>query len=75
LLLTDVVMAQMGGRELTDRMKIMRPDLKTIYMSGYTDDAVVRHGVFAKTEPFLQKPFSPESLARKVREVLDSVPA
>jgi PAS domain S-box-containing protein len=75
LLLTDVVMAQMGGRELTDRMKIIRPELKTIYMSGYTDDAVVRHGVFTKAETFLQKPFTPESLARKIRMVLDSVPA
>jgi PAS domain S-box-containing protein len=75
LLLTDVVMAQMGGRELTDKVKELRPELKTIYMSGYTDDAVIRHGVFAKTEPFLQKPFSPENLARKVREVLDMVPA
>jgi PAS domain S-box-containing protein len=75
LLLTDVIMAQMGGRELTDRMKALRPDLKTIYMSGYTDDAVIRHGVYAKTEPFLQKPFSPDSLSRKVREVLDTAPA
>jgi len=75
LLLTDVVMAQMGGRELTDRMKLIRPELKTIYMSGYTDDAVIRHGVFTKMDPFLQKPFTPESLVSKVRMVLDSVPA
>ncbi|MBW8889904.1 MAG: PAS domain S-box protein [Fibrobacteres bacterium] len=75
LLLTDVIMAQMGGRELTDRMKLIRPDLKTIYMSGYTDDAVVRHGVFTKTEAFLQKPFTPENLVSKVRMVLDSVSA
>jgi two-component system cell cycle sensor histidine kinase/response regulator CckA len=75
LLLTDVIMAHMGGRELTDRMKLIRPELKTIYMSGYTDDAVVRHGVFTKTEAFLQKPFTPESLVSKVRMVLDSVPA
>ncbi|HKP95797.1 MAG TPA: PAS domain S-box protein [Fibrobacteria bacterium] len=75
LLLTDLVMAQMGGRELADRMKSLRPQLKTIYMSGYTDDAIVLHGVFTKTDPFLQKPFAPESLARMVRQVLDSVPA
>jgi two-component system, cell cycle sensor histidine kinase and response regulator CckA len=75
LLLTDVIMAQMGGRELTDRMKLIRPDLKIIYMSGYTDDAILRHGVFTKADTFLQKPFTPEGLARKIRMVLDSVPA
>jgi PAS domain S-box-containing protein len=75
LLLTDVIMAQMGGRELTDRMKLVLPDLKTIYMSGYTDDAILRNGVFTKAETFLQKPFTPEGLARKIRMVLDSVPA
>jgi len=75
LLLTDVVMGHMGGRELTDRMRLLRPELKIIYMSGYTDDAVVRHGVFTKMDPFLQKPFTPESLVRKIRMVLDSVPA
>ncbi|MDB5104424.1 MAG: Blue-light-activated protein [Fibrobacteres bacterium] len=75
LLLTDVVMAQMGGRELVDKMKYLRPDLKYIYMSGYTDDAIVRHGVLVKSEQFIQKPFSPASLVRKVRSVLDFVEA
>lgn len=75
LLLTDVVMSHMGGRELVDRMKVARPDVKLLYMSGYTDDAIVRHGVFAKTEQFIQKPFSPSSLGRKVREILDFVSA
>jgi PAS domain S-box-containing protein len=75
LLLTDVIMTQMGGRELTDRMKVIRPELKTIYMSGYTDDAILRHGVFTKAETFLQKPFTPEALALKIRMVLDAVPA
>jgi PAS domain S-box-containing protein len=75
LLLTDVVMSHMGGRELVDRMKVARPDVKVLYMSGYTDDAIVRHGVFAKTEQFIQKPFSPSSLGRKVREILDFVAA
>ena len=75
LLLTDVVMSHMGGRELVDRMKVARPDVKVLYMSGYTDDAIVRHGVFAKTEQFIQKPFSPSSLGRKVREILDFVSA
>ena len=75
LLLTDVVMSQMGGRELADRMKMLRPDLKILYMSGYTDDDIVRHGVFAKSEQFIQKPFTPESLGRKIREILDFVTA
>jgi two-component system, cell cycle sensor histidine kinase and response regulator CckA len=70
-----VVMSHMGGRELVDRMKVVRPDVKVLYMSGYTDDAIVRHGVFAKTEQFIQKPFSPSSLGRKVREILDFVAA
>jgi two-component system, cell cycle sensor histidine kinase and response regulator CckA len=75
LLLTDVVMAQMGGRDLVDAMKLIRPEVRHVYMSGYTDDAVIRHGVLVKNENFIQKPFSPSNLARKVREVLDMVAA
>lgn len=75
LLLTDVVMAQMGGRELVDRMKVIRPDMRTVYMSGYTDDAMVRHGILVNREHFLQKPFTPAALGLKIREVLDQVPA
>jgi len=71
LLLTDVVMPQMGGKELADQLKLLRPDVKVLYTSGYTDDAIVHHGVLEPGTHFLQKPFSPVALAQKVREVLD----
>jgi PAS domain S-box-containing protein len=71
LLLTDVVLPQMGGKELADQLKVFRPDIKVLYTSGYTDYAIVHHGVLNSGTHFLQKPFSLKTLSQKVREVLD----
>ncbi len=70
LLLTDVVMPQMSGAELARRAGVERPALKVLCMSGYTDDSILRHGITDSTISFLQKPFTSETLAAKVREVL-----
>jgi CheY-like chemotaxis protein len=72
LILTDVVMPEMNGRELAEHVAVARPAAKVLYMSGYTNDAIVRHGVLDSGTWFVQKPFSPDALARKIREVLDS---
>jgi len=71
LILTDVVMPGMSGGELEEKMKVSRPGIKALYMSGYTDNAIVHHGVLDREKSFLQKPFTPDSLGRKVRERLD----
>lgn len=71
LLLTDVVMPQMSGREVAERLKALRPQLKVLFISGYTDDTMVKHGLLTAEIEFLLKPFSPNVLASKVREVLD----
>lgn len=71
LLLTDVVMPGMSGRELADHLKFLYPGMKMLYMSGYTDDSLLRRGVLGPEAAFLSKPFTPQAIACKVREVLD----
>jgi PAS domain S-box-containing protein len=74
LLITDVVMPRVSGRELAARLAPTRPDLKVLYISGYTDDSVFRHGVLEGGMAFLQKPFNLKVLAAKIREILEHVP-
>ncbi len=72
LLLTDVVMPDLSGRDLAEQLTLVRPDLRVLFMSGYTDTAIVHHGVLDRNTAFIQKPFTQASLTAKVREVLDN---
>jgi two-component system, cell cycle sensor histidine kinase and response regulator CckA len=74
LLVTDVVMPEMSGRELAETLRDRQPDLKVLYISGYTDDEVVQRGISGREVAFLRKPFASEELVRRVRGVLDATP-
>ena len=71
LVLTDVVMPQKSGKALSDQLKKKHPDIKVIFMSGYTDDSIVHHGVLEPGLEFMEKPFTPAKVLQRVREVLD----
>ncbi|SPF47967.1 PAS/PAC sensor hybrid histidine kinase (fragment) [Syntrophobacter sp. SbD1] len=71
LLITDVVMPEMNGRELAEQLRAIRPDLKCLYMSGYTADLIAHRGILDEGVNFIQKPFRSDELAAKVRQVLD----
>ena len=71
LLLTDVVMPILGGRQLVERLRARRPSIRVLYMSGYAPSAITHQGILNAGAPMLQKPFTPDALARKVRQVLD----
>jgi CheY-like chemotaxis protein len=74
LIATDVVMPEMNGSQLVERVLAARPEIRVLFMSGYTDDEVMRRGVIDGQTAFLQKPFTPDLLAHKIREVLDVTP-
>jgi DNA-binding response OmpR family regulator len=71
LLITDIVMPDMNGKELYETLAVRQPGLRVLYMSGYTDNVIVHHGVLEAGVNFIQKPFSVNTLAERVREVLD----
>jgi CheY-like chemotaxis protein len=74
LVISDVVMPEMGGRELARRLATLRPSLLVLFISGYTGEDVIQRGLMEPGAPFQQKPFTPDGLARKVREMLDAAP-
>jgi two-component system cell cycle sensor histidine kinase/response regulator CckA len=71
LMVTDVVMPGMSGRQLAEALRVSRPETRILYISGYTEDDVLRRGVSERREKFLAKPFTPDDLARRVREVIE----
>jgi CheY-like chemotaxis protein len=71
LVLTDMVLPGIGGSEIAARILKIHPDAKVLYTSGYTDDVIIRRGLIERGAAFLEKPFTPNALARKVREILD----
>jgi two-component system, cell cycle sensor histidine kinase and response regulator CckA len=73
VLLTDVVMPRLNGIELAAQLRTTRPDLRVLFMSGYTDYAIVRSGLLSDSTTYLQKPFTPEELLRKLRVVIDQL--
>jgi CheY-like chemotaxis protein len=75
LILTDVVMPELSGRGFVERLTAVRPNAAVIYMSGYTDDEVLRRGLLKPGSLFIQKPFNPNALVSMVREALDHRPA
>jgi two-component system, cell cycle sensor histidine kinase and response regulator CckA len=72
ILITDVMMPGIGGRELARKLLLLRPGISVLYLSGYTEDSVITHGAIGPSTAFLQKPFTLQNLAKKVREVLRS---
>jgi len=75
LLLSDVIMPQMSGHELAERLQVARPEIRVLYMSGYTADVLGPRALLAADRVLVEKPFTPESLTRKVRQAIDAAPA
>jgi DNA-binding response OmpR family regulator len=74
LLITDVVMPRMSGRELAEKVRALCPDIDLLYVSGYTDDAIVQHGITARAINYIQKPFNTTAFLGKIREILEEHP-
>jgi two-component system, cell cycle sensor histidine kinase and response regulator CckA len=72
LLLTDTVMPEMGGKDLAEVLSRISPQIKVLFMSGYTDETIINHGLLDGQTNFIQKPFTPQLLAQAVREILDT---